>query len=300
MGYKNALITGATGFLGSYIKDSLEKQSFKIFTLGRNTNSSFVSNLTDSILNINQFFDMVIHSAGKAHSIPKNEIEKQEFYKVNFIGTQNLCYALENNKPNTFIFISTIAVYGRYKGENIDEKTSLNGKTAYAKSKIKAEVFLQKWCKENKVNLVILRLPLVAGKNPKGNLGSMLNGIKKGYYFNISGNNAKKSIVLAEDIARLIPNLIGKRGTYNLSGNKDYTFKEISNIITDQLGGKTVKNLPNLFVCILAKIGDIIPIFPIDSLKLKKITSNLTVSSEKAKKELKWRPKSLSDNFEII
>ncbi len=80
---------------------------------------------------------------------------------------------------------------------------------------------------------------------------------------------------------------------------KDYTFKEISAILANQSGVKNVKNLPYSVVSLLAKIGDVIPVFPIDSLKLNKITSSLTVSSEKAKKELNWRPKPLSENFKI-
>ena len=62
---------------------------------------------------------------------------------------------------------------------------------------------------------------------------------------------------------------------------------------------KKIKELPYSFASVLAKMGDIIQVFPINSLKLKKITSNLTVSSKKAIEELNWKPNPLSENFKI-
>ena len=295
---KKILLTGSFGFLGNYFIDHLKKK-YSIYTLDRNDGATISCDISKPLLSISDKFDLIIHAAGKAHSIPKTDQEIKSFFDINFEGTVNLCNALEENIPNTFVFISTIAVYGLDEGSDIKEIESLNGSTPYAKSKIMAERYLQDWAREKKINLVLLRLPLVAGKDPKGNLGAMINGIKKGYYFNISGSKALKSIILADDVAKLIPELMGKNGIYNLSGDKDYTFQEISKIIAKQLNAKKTKNLPTSIVNILAKIGDFIPVFPINSLKLKKITSNLTVSSEKAIQELNWQPQSLDENFRI-
>ena len=295
---KKILLTGSFGFLGNYFIDHLKKK-YSIYTLDRNDGATISCDISKPLLSISDKFDLIIHAAGKAHSIPKTDQEIKSFFDINFEGTVNLCNALEENIPNTFVFISTIAVYGLDEGSDIKEIESLNGSTPYAKSKIMAERYLQDWAREKKINLVILRLPLVAGKDPKGNLGAMIHGIKKGYYFNISGSKALKSIILADDVAKLIPELMGKNGIYNLSGDKDYTFQEISKIIAKQLNAKKTKNLPTSIVNILAKIGDFIPVFPINSLKLKKITSNLTVSSEKAIQELNWQPQSLDENFRI-
>ena len=44
---------------------------------------------------INTYYDVVLHAAGKAHTVPKTEEEKQVFYDVNYIGTIHLCDALE-------------------------------------------------------------------------------------------------------------------------------------------------------------------------------------------------------------
>jgi len=296
---KKILLTGASGFLGRYVFEYLSEKNFFVETLGRQNSSLIIPDISNPIPDISEKYDLVVHCAGKAHVLPKTEKEAKQFFDINHTGTMNLCKALCKNVPNTFVFISTIAVYGRDECEELTEEAELQGKTPYAKSKILAEEFLQVWCTEHKINLMILRLPLVAGMNANGNLGAMVKGIKKGYYFNITGNEAQKSIVLASDIAQLIPKLFEKNGIYNLSGDENYSFEEISRIISNQMNGKRIIALPYFLVRVFAYIGDYMKFIPIDSLKLKKITSSLTVSAEKASEHLDWSPSSLKQNFKI-
>ncbi len=295
---KSTLVSGAFGFLGNIICRSLLNYDFYVDTIDLDQNATFVNDISKEISPFSKKYELVVHSAGLAHILSKTKEEENQFYEINYQGTINICKAFEAHPPNTFVFISTIAAYGKDIGTELEESTALEGTTPYAKSKIMAEEFLLDWCKEFDVNLVVLRLPLVAGSKAKGNLGAMVKGIKKGYYFNIKKSKAKKSIVLAEDIARLIPNLIGHKGIYNLAGDKDYTFKEISDIIRKQLGDKKVLSLPNWIVKFLAKVGDIIKFFPLNSATYMKMTNDLTVSAEKAKNELAWNPRPLS-NYKI-
>lgn len=55
--------------------------------------------------------------------------------------------------------------------------------------------------------LWILRPSFLAGKGAPGNLGAMVNGIRKGFYMNIAGGKVVKSILMAEDIANILPKL---------------------------------------------------------------------------------------------
>ncbi len=76
------------------------------------------------------------------------------------------------------------------------------------KSKILAEEYLTKWCKMHNVILGILRPSLLAGKGAPGNLGAMVNGVKKGCIIRILPEAGPKSILMAEDIARIMPALV--------------------------------------------------------------------------------------------
>jgi hypothetical protein len=58
---------------------------------------------------------------------------------------------------------------------------------------------------KNNVICTILRLPLIVGENPPGNLGNMIKSIKKRHFFLIKNNNSQKSMVLAKDVANYIP-----------------------------------------------------------------------------------------------
>jgi nucleoside-diphosphate-sugar epimerase len=156
------LVTGATGFLGKYIQVELSKGN-SIFRLSR-TSGDYKVTLENEIPNFNQAIDLVIHAAGKAHSVPKTQEEKKQFYDVNVLGTQNLLKGLEaSGVPKQFVFISSVSVYGLEEGFNIAEDFSLAAKDAYGLSKIEAEKIILHWCELNNVVCTILRLPLLVG-----------------------------------------------------------------------------------------------------------------------------------------
>lgn len=294
------LFTGASGFLGQNVKPILDKK-YKVKTLGLTNADDIVSNLANEVPTFSETFDIVFHAAGKAHIVPKTEAEKQAFFDVNYQGTVNLCKALEQNTlPKAFVFVSTVAVYGLEFGENITEAHPLNGDTPYALSKIQAEKFLIEWCAKNNVKLGIIRPSLIAGPNAPGNLGAMVNGIQTGKYLSIGEGKARKSVLMVQDIAHLIPLLVKKGGIYNVCDDTQPSFRELETIISNQLGKKKPKSIPFFIAKAMALIGDLLgPKVPINSLKLKKITESLTFSNAKAKKELGWKPLSVLKNYKI-
>jgi len=297
----NLLFTGASGFLGINTIPILEK-SFSIKTLGLTHEDDYCINMAHEVPNLDIYFDIVLHAAGKAHTVPRTDIEKQSFFDVNLDGTINLCSALERSGiPKSFIFISSVAVYGLESGENITEEYPLNGKSPYALSKIRAEQFLTNWCREHNVILSIIRPSLIAGPNPPGNLGSMIKGISSGSYFSISGGEAQKSVLMVEDIANLVPLLVQKGGIYNVCDSEQPKFRDLEKTIAYQLNKSLPITIPLFFAKFIALIGDIIGNkSPINSEKLDKITKSLTFSNAKAILELGWNPLNVLVNFRIF
>jgi nucleoside-diphosphate-sugar epimerase len=290
----NILITGSTGFLGKIIRNVLQ-YNYSILGLSR-SNSDYNIKLQSNIPEFNENFDIVIHTAGKAHLMPKSDKENAEFFGVNVQGTQNLLRGIElrGTLPKSFVFISTVAVYGLDQGEGINENAPLQAKDPYGLSKIQAEQLVLQWCIRNNVICTILRLPLVVGENPPGNLGAMILAINKGYYFNIAGGKAKKSMVLAEDVAKLILKASDIGGIYNLTDRNHPNFFELSNAIAKQNRKSNPFNIPFFIAKTIALVGDIIgDKFPLNSSKLKKITTDLTFDDTKAREILGWNPKSV-------
>ena len=292
------LITGANGFLGRTIVNELSTD-FEISSLSRNATDYKVS-LENEIPNFLKKFDLVIHAAGKAHSVPSAAFEKQKFYDINVLGTQNLLTGLEKKGlPKQFVFISSVAVYGKESGNNINEQESLLAKDAYGLSKIEAEKIILDWCDKHHVICTILRLPLLVGKNPPGNLGAMLKSINKGYYFNIGGGKARKSMVLAQDVAVFIPIVAQVGGIYNLTDGFNPDFKELSNAIMGTNNKKRLLNLPVFLAKIIGYIGDFLgQKAPLNTMKIKKITSDLVFDDSKARTNLGWKPNSVLEYLE--
>jgi nucleoside-diphosphate-sugar epimerase len=245
---------------------------------------------------LNDDFELVIHAAGKAHIVPKTGEEEKLFFDVNYRGTINLLKALEKNPPKSFVFISTVAVYGLEEGERLTEDSPLNGNSPYALSKIKAEQAVQEWSAKYGVPAVILRLPLIAANNAPGNLGSMIKAIRKGYYFRIGEGKARRSMVLAKDLADFIPQLFQKSGTFHLTDGHHPGFQELEEYIAGHYH-KKIKSVPGSVISFAAKLGDIIPGFPINTYRLQKLQNTLTFSDAKARNELGWNPTPVIGNL---
>tara|TARA_B110000285_G_C15142967_1_gene632340 strand:- start:286 stop:1203 length:918 start_codon:yes stop_codon:yes gene_type:complete len=298
----NLLISGGTGFLGKYIYRHWKSNGYSVDSVGRGNSNEIVCDISKDELILKKDYEYFIHCAGKAHTIPKTNIEVNEFYLVNEIGTVSFLNAInqQKNKPKGVLIISTVAVYGLTEGTLINEKASLTAKDAYGKSKINAEKIAIDWGKNNNINISVLRLPLVVGKNAPGNLLAMINGIKNGKYLNIGGGKAKKSMVLATDVASFSSKVINTSGIYNLTDTKHPNFFQISNVIANNFKVKNVLNIPMFVAQILVFFIKIINIFlktkiPFTIMTLKKMTNDLTFDDKKAQ-EIGWKPSCIINN----
>lgn len=293
------LLSGKNGFLGRIFYEELQ-DSHNLVSISRSEGADIVANLAVDVPNLPQI-DLVIHNAGHAHLIPRTSSQIAEIYKTNVDGTKNLLNALDNcvRIPKTIVYISSVAVYGLEEGLNIGENHAPNPITPYAISKYQAEDLIIDWCKSRNVSSVILRLPLVVARNPKGNLADLYQSILQGWFIQINQNKAKKSAVIASDVAKLIPNLLNRSGIYNLTDRYHPSINEIATAIAIRMNKTIYLNIPLSILQYIAKLGDFakkidIP-SPIDTARLSKIVTDLTFSDDKACQELNWNPTSVTE-----
>lgn len=288
----NVLLTGHTGFLGRAIRSFLETNNYTVLQLSKEDGGRI--DITKPItIDPTWNIEFVVHAAGKAHSVPTSPQEEKEFFNVNYEGTKNLCEALNNLevKVKSFVFISTVSVYGVECGNNIDEEHPLMGTSPYARSKIMAEEHLKSWAQTFNIPLSILRLPLIAGNHPPGNLGSMINAISTGKYLSIGDGSARKSMVWDQDVASLIPVVAAHEGIFNLTDRHHPSFREVELAISERIGKKAPLRIPLAVGKLVGLIGDLVGVkSPINSDKVKKITSDLTFNDDKAVTILGWKP----------
>jgi len=128
---KLCLLTGYPGFLGSTFYHQFQT-----------TYNHLIVDLSHGIPDIPDLsYDLVVHAAGRAHTVPRTLAEESLFFKVNHQGTVNLIRALEQlqEAPRALVLISSVAVYGKNEGQCISETEPLIANDAYGLSKIMGE-----------------------------------------------------------------------------------------------------------------------------------------------------------------
>jgi len=198
--YKNILVTGGAGYIGSHITHKLNGKIIVIDNLSSgskkmiNKKSIFINEdirNTSKISKIIKKFniDSIIHLA--AHiSVEESVNNPNKYYNNNIEGTLSLLNACKNSKLKNLIFSSTAAVYGesvskkRYAEDDIKMP-----KNPYGISKLVCEEIIKNFCKKN-INYAILRYFNVVGADYKNKTGQIKSSdhLFKNYSRNIINN----------------------------------------------------------------------------------------------------------------
>ena len=151
------LVTGASGFIGSFIVEEALRQGMETWAAVRPSSSRkylqderihFINlNLSSKEELISQLdgheFDYVVHAAGATKCL-----HVDDFYRVNTEGTKNLADAIIALKMpiKRFVFVSSLSIFGAIREkqpyQEITEHDTPKPNTAYGKSKLKAERYL--------------------------------------------------------------------------------------------------------------------------------------------------------------
>jgi len=197
-------------------------------------------------------FDTVFHVAGIAHVSTDPNMEDL-YYKVNRDLTIEVAKKAKNDDVSQFIFMSSMIVYGDATSEDvvITSETQPNPSNFYGESKLQAEQGIKELEDEN-FNVVILRPPMIYGKNSKGNYPKLSKLAQKTPMFpNI---NNKRSMLYIDNLCELIRLLIinEEAGTF-FPQNKEYVkTSEMVRIISEEHGKKI--RLTKLFNPILNRM----------------------------------------------
>lgn len=279
-----ALVTGGSGFIGKYVVRELRANDYEVTCLSRSVESDISADLSAVVPDIGERkFDIVVHLAGTSDEAKADAVNRQ--------GTANLIAALTAKPPKRLVFISSASVYGTNEGEKISEDHPTNPIGEYGKSKLAAERLLSDWAAENGVVLTILRPVMTLGTGMTGQLMKMACGINRGTYFNIKGNESRRSVVHAIDVAKvsLLASAVG--GTYNVTDGCDPRLVDLSEALSVRIRSKRIPVLAEKWFRLAAKIGDTLHgHFPLDSVRLAKLTKTLTFDSSRLRRAIEWQP----------
>ena len=293
------LITGGSGYLGSsLIKYILPKVSsvtnFDLIRPNENfENVKFIkgdiSNFED-IKEASRNIDVIYHNVAK---VPITK-DKNQFTKVNEIGTKNLLEAAQLHNIKKIIYISSSAVFGIPEKTPVLETDERNPIEAYGISKKKAENLCFDYVKRG-LDISIIRPRTILGENRLGIFSILFEWIDQGKKIPIL-NNGKNfyQFVHVNDLNDAIfkSSLIEGSNTFNIGAEKFGTMYETIDALIEHTGSVSkIKNIDkNIFLNIayfLSKIN----LIPLQEYHFKVYGKTIFFDISKAKKILNWKPK---------
>ena len=244
------LITGASGFIGSFIVEEALRQGFETWAVVRKSSSrSFLQDERIHFIELNlsseeqlkeqlkeHQFDYVVHAAGVTKCL-----HKEDFFRINTEGTKNLVRALiALQMPlKRFVYISSLSIMGAIREEQpyqeIRESDKAQPNTAYGKSKIEAEEWLDT---VKGLPYVILRPTGVYGPRERDYF-MMAKSIQTHTDFAVGFKQQDITFVYVTDVVQAVFLALEKGQTgrrYFLSDGEVYQSSTFSDLIRKELG----------------------------------------------------------------
>ena len=253
------LITGASGFIGSFIVEEALRRGFETWAAVRGTSSrqfltdpriNFIElNLSSEVQLTEQLkglqFDYVVHAAGVTKCL-----DKADFHRINTEGTQHLVRVLQalQMRIRRFVYISSLSIMGAIREQQpyteIRESDEAKPNTVYGRSKLEAE----KWLEANSQKLtangqepfpyVVLRPTGVYGPRERDYF-MMAKSIKSHTDFAVGYKQQDITFVYVTDVGQAVflaceKGVTGRK--YFLSDGEVYQSSTFSNLIRKELG----------------------------------------------------------------
>ena len=244
------LITGASGFIGSFIVEEALKRGLDTWAAVRGSSSKaylqderinlIALNLSSREELIEQLrphqFDYVVHAAGVTKCI-----DKRDFRRINTEGTKNLVLAFQQLKMpvKRFVYLGSLSVFGAIREqqpyEEIRETDTPQPNTEYGRSKLEAEQWLDTL---KDFPYVILRPTGVYGPRERDYF-LMAKSIKGHSDFAVGYKRQDITFVYVSDVVQAVFLAIEKGQTgrkYFLSDGEVYQSTTFSDLIHEELG----------------------------------------------------------------
>ncbi len=244
------LITGASGFIGSFIVEEALRQGFETWAAIRPSSSkAFLQDERIRFIELNfsseqelkeqltgHAFDYVVHAAGVTKCL-----HQEDFHRINTEGTKNFVRALQDLKMplKRFVYISSLSIMGAIREEQpyreIRERDQAQPNTAYGKSKLEAEQWLDT---QQDFPFIILRPTGVYGPRER-DYYMMFKSIKAHTDFAVGYQQQDITFVYVTDVVQAVFLALEKgeiHRRYFLSDGEVYQSSTFSDLIRKELG----------------------------------------------------------------
>lgn len=304
MSESKVLVTGATGFIGCALCESLSESGHIVVGSGRREAvgpwHSFMSmdlTCTQSELKLDGI-KTVFHLASKAHAVSERPGAQDGYYETIVAGTRRLVEAAVVAGVEQFIYMSSVKAMeeggaGSLEHAPIDETCNARPMTPYGRAKLEAEqIVLQ----SSIPHVSILRPVMVYGPGHKGNLVRMAEAIKAKRFPPIKECGNRRSVVHLDDLIDACLGVVSvpeaNREVFIITSSKALSTRQLYDCLRAELHLVPVNwSIPQLALRGVAIIGDILGKLlrrrmPLDSDTLGKLIGSAWYSNAKSRKVL--------------
>ena len=257
---KNVLITGSNGYIGSRLLELLIKhKEFNVLGTDINyfeecnfypeINYNFIrQDLRKFDYSILKNIDAIIH-LGALSNDPLGSLNSNLTYDINTISSIKLAKKAKEYGVKKFIFSSSCIMYGQSNAKYVNEKSKLDPRTAYAKSKVYAEKEILGLSDEN-FCVTSLRNGTVYGFSNYMRFDTVLNNFIGNIYFNnsilINGNGRTiRPVVFIDDVCnsfiktlKINPKIINGEAFNNGSNKCNITISKLASKVSSSFYSK--------------------------------------------------------------
>ena len=292
-----ALVTGANGFVGKALVAALEAKGARVMRAvrqpGGERNEVIVGDL-DAETDWHEALhgcDIVFHLAGRAHRTRETAQDVfAEYEKTNAIATGNLARQAADSGVKRLVYTSSVKVNGEATvATHTYTETDLPAPLdSYGRSKLMAERLLERMAGETRLEVVIVRPPLVYGPDVKGNFLQMLHVLKKRVPLPLASVRNLRSLIY---VGNLVDAMIlcathpdAANRTWLVSDGDDLSIQELLRSL-----GSGIGHPARLFPCPVGVL-EIGARLAGRAEQIRRITGYLCVDSSRICRELGWVP----------
>lgn len=293
------LVSGANGFVGKKLCETLTRQKHKVSAVIRDNDTTIkntqliIKTLSketvwgDALNNI----DVVIHLAGRAHVMKEEASDPYQAYaEINVDATKHLAEQAALYGVKRFIFLSSVKVNGESTNNSaFTESDQPQPEDDYGKTKYEAEKILNQIAQETGMEVVIIRPPLVYGKDVKANFKNLINLCRTRLPLPFGAIHNKRSLIYIENLIDFIMVCM----THPKAANETFLVSDDEDISTTQLIKYIIeanKQKPFLIPVPQKWLSILFKFMGKTSLS-DRLCGNLQVNINKAKTLLNWQPK---------
>lgn len=257
------LITGATGFIGSYLCQYFLNQGMEVIAGVHQPSSQLQHSLSgaeilpfdvlsDTIPKV-EGVDTIIHTATANDVVSK---QPKAGVCLSTLGTrQVLECAVQNEIPNVLVF-STFQVYGTEVHGHITETTPVTPQNDYALNHLFAEDYVRMYAQAGKIQGIIVRPSNVYGRivSPTFNRWSLVPGcfckeaLEQGKITLKSSGKQRRNFVSLLNVARACQALLGTFSpspeVFNIGSSQTHTIREVAEQVQALYVARYNKALP--------------------------------------------------------